>query len=244
MGNNAAKGFTLAAIPITVEYKQVKIMRLTVFPPDGRVCIAVPPGTSEESIRRFAASKLQWIEKHRRRFPQNEINDGGDGACSNTQGRLRNNAVHFVWGAACKLELIEQSGRPKITMEGAAIRLQSQPGTAKSKRQQMLDKWYRRLMEESAPVLIKKWEPVIGVSIGAVFYRKMKTRWGSCNYRRRTIRLNTELAKKSPACLEYVIVHEMLHVIESGHNRNFYRLLSRYVPNWKMIRKKMNNGEM
>ena len=229
--------FTLADIPIGVEYKNIQTLRLTVSPPDGSVRISAPLNATRESIRDFAASKLQWIEKHRQRFRP-------DGDSAHPRNSLRNNAIHFVWGEARNLELVEKNGRPKITLEDKTIRLQAPPGTEKSKKQQMLDAWYRRLMREAAPALIKKWEPVIGVSIGKIFYRKMKTHWGSCNYQRRTIRLNTELAKKIPACLEYVIVHEMLHIIESGHNQNFYRLMNSYIPDWKIIRKKMNRGEL
>jgi predicted metal-dependent hydrolase len=214
-----------------------------VYPLDGSVCISAPLGATQESIRQFAASKIRWIEKQRAKFRQNmQINGrSGDRALKNPDVK---NVTLCIWGNACNLELSEKTGRCKITLEGQTVKLRVPPGTAKSKKQQILDKWYRRLVQEAAPPLIRKWEPVIGVRINKIFYRKMKSHWGSCNYRRQTIRINTELAKKSPVCLEYVIVHEMLHIIESGHNQHFYRHMNSYVPNWKIIRKKMNSGEL
>jgi len=118
------------------------------------------------------------------------------------------------------------------------------PGSTKAKRQEYLDKWYRRILKEAALAIVEKWEGRIGVEVKKIYVRKMKSHWGSCNYGKQTMRLNSELAKRKIECLEYVIVHEMLHIIESGHNRNFYRLLNKYIPGWKDIRKKMNRGDL
>jgi predicted metal-dependent hydrolase len=234
--------FCLADIPINVAYKNVKSLRMTVYPPDGRVCISAPPDASRETIRQFAASKMQWLRKHRGKFRHK----AGEGELHPKQGRdrPRNSAVHLVWGDACTLELVEKPGRSKITLEEQNIRLQVPPNTGAGDTERILDRWYHRLMREASPALIRKWEPVIGVRVDKIYYRKMKSRWGTCNFRRRTIRLNTELAKKPPACLEYVIVHELLHIIEPAHNRRFYQLMGRLIPAWKTIRKKMNAGEL
>jgi predicted metal-dependent hydrolase len=114
------------------------------------------------------------------------------------------------------------------------------PGTEKLKKTELLEKWYHAIIRKAAPRVVAKWEPVLGVEVKKIFYRKMKTHWGSCNYGQKTIRLNTELAKKSPEFMEYVILHEMIHIIEPAHNRNFYKMMERYCPKWKDIRKKMN----
>jgi len=149
----------------------------------------------------------------------------------------------FVWGAGLALEIIERRGNPKILIEGGQMKLYVRPGSSKTKKQEVLDKWYSRSLKEAAPPIIKNWEKRIGVEVKKLYVRKMKTHWGSCNSERQTLRLNSELVKRSPECLEYVIVHEMLHIIEKGHNNKFYRLLNQYLPNWKDIRKKMNKGE-
>lgn len=244
--------FNLSDIPVKVTFKNIQNLRMTIYPPDGRVCISAPLDATQETIRRFAVSKTRWIEKQREKFRLSAGahaagdlgGDLGDRAQKNVQNHLRNNATHFVWGIAYNMELIEQNGRPKITLEEKILKLYTPPGTTIDKKRQILAKWYCRLMREAAPALIQKWEPLLGVCVHRIFYQKMKSRWGTCNYRRHTIRLNTELAKKPLACLEYVIVHEMLHIIEPAHNRRFYQLLSSSVPTWKTIREKMNAGEI
>ena len=149
----------------------------------------------------------------------------------------------YVWGAPYELEIIERSGNPKIVLADAHMKFYVRPGSSKAKRQEYLDKWYSKLLKEAAPSVIEKWEAQIGVEVTKLYVQKMKTHWGSCNYARQTMRLNSELAKRNPDYLEYVVVHEMLHIIEKGHNKKFYRLLSKYIPGWKVIRKKMNSGD-
>jgi len=123
------------------------------------------------------------------------------------------------------------------------MKLYTRPGSTKTKKEEILDKWYRNALKEAAPPLIKTWETRLGVEVKKLYVRKMKTHWGSCNCEKKTLRLNSELAKRGNEYLEYVIVHEMLHIIEKGHNQKFYRLLSKYLPDWKNIRKRMNMGE-
>jgi len=220
-------------LQIEIEYKNIKAMRLTVYPPDGRVKITAPPGTDYELIKKFAASKSGWIEKHRQKFLNH----------SKLTGPLKNHSSVYVWGEALELEIIERKGHPKILINAGKMQMYSRPGSSKSVRQEFLDKWYRGLLKEAAPKIIETWEKRIGVEIKKLYVRKMKTHWGSCNREKQSMRLNSELVKRSPECLEYVIVHEMLHIIEKGHDKKFYRLLNQYLPEWKSIRKKMNFGE-
>jgi predicted metal-dependent hydrolase len=228
------KTFKLDTIPINVEYKKVQTIRMTVYPPDGRVCISAPLDATQESIKQFAASKLQWIKRHRERIRRNV----------KAKNRLKNDEIHFAWGNPYNLELIVKKGYSKIVLEDTTMKFYVPPDTTKEKKQRILDKWYHRILQETAPSIIEKWESIIGVDVAGIYYRKMKSHWGSCNYQRQTIRLNTELAKKPIECLEYVIVHEMIHIIEPAHNQAFYRLMNAYIPNWKTIRKKMNTGEI
>jgi predicted metal-dependent hydrolase len=231
--------FQLASISFEVEFRKVKTLRLTVYPPDGRVKITAPIGTAPENIKRFAASKIKWVEEHRKKFREHSANLKPAAA-----GTLRNHSTVYVWGRPYTLELIERSGNAKITIDGDCMKFYVRPGSTKAKKQEVLDRWYRRILKETAPDIIKKWEPRIGVEVEKLYVRKMKSHWGSCNCQKRTLRLNSELVKRSPECLDYVIVHEMLHIIEKGHNPNFYRLLNRLIPEWKEIRNKMNSGNL
>ena len=214
-------------------------MRLTVYPPDGKVKIAAPNGMNLDEIKKFALSKINWVKKQRDRFL--------DGAAEKRRpkaGTLRNHSTMYVWGKAYELELIERRGNPKIVLEEGYMKMYVRPDSTKAKRLEYLDKWYSRILKEAAPALIKKWETITGINIDKLYVRKMKTHWGSCNTIRQTLRLNSELAKRPPECIEFVIVHEMLHVIEKGHNKKFYRLLAKYIPHWKAIRKRMNSASI
>ena len=228
-----AFSFELSSVLFEVEYRKVKVLRLTVYPPDGRVKITAPSGATADAIKKFAASKIGWIEKHRERFQSH----------SKQNKLMQNQSTVYVWGEAYELELIERTGNSKVVIEGKSLKLYARPGSSKLKRQEILDRWYRRILNQAAPDIIKKWEKLIGVEVKKLYLRKMKTHWGSCNYEKQTLRLNSELAKRNPVCLEYVVVHEMLHIIEKGHNRKFYLLLGKYMPDWKNIRKKLNSGE-
>jgi predicted metal-dependent hydrolase len=215
-----------------VEYRKLKTIRLTVHPPDGRVKIAAPIGMDREQIRTFAVSKIAWIEKHRERYLKH----------SKINSSLKNHSAVYIWGTAYKLEIIERKGNSKIKVEGGNIKLYVRPDSTKAKKLEILDKWYHKILEEVSLPIIKKWEAIIGVEVKKLYVRKMKTHWGSCNGEKQTLRLNSELAKRNPVYLEYVIVHEMLHIIEKSHNRRFYSLLNKYLPGWKETRKKMNAG--
>lgn len=223
--------FILNSIPIETEFRNIKTMRLTVYP-DGRVKLAAPIGTAPVLISQFTASRLKWIEQCREKFRNRPARDTS----------LRNNSIVHVWGRAYELKLIEHDGNSRIKTDGRSMVMYIKKGSPKSKKMEVLDRWYRRTLKEIAPGIIKKWEAIIGIEVKKLYIRKMKTHWGSCNYEKQTLRLNSELVKQSPECLEYVIVHEMLHIIEKGHNRKYYLLMNKYIPDWKQIRKKMNTG--
>ncbi|MDR2070716.1 MAG: M48 family metallopeptidase [Treponema sp.] len=214
---------------IEVAYKPIKNLRLTVYPPDGRVKIAAPQSMTVDFIRNFAVSRLTWIEKQQSRYRLR--------AAVREKTGLED--PQFIWGVPYRLRIVEKRGNPKMTVENGELTLQVRPGANLEKQQALLDAWRLTAVKETAPQLIEKWERIIGVKAAALYVRKMKTRWGSCNCTRRTIRLNSELVKWSPECLEYVIVHELIHLIEPTHNRNFYRLLTQYMPAWKVLRKRL-----
>jgi predicted metal-dependent hydrolase len=226
---------------IEVEYRQVKTLRMTIYPPragdsppEGRIRVSAPLHTSRQFIQDFVASKTGWIEKHRVRFRRSPAGSGPP----------RDRELFYVWGSPHRLELIERQGRPKLEAGEGRLRMFVRPGDGLEARRKLLDRWYHRLLKEAASRLVPLWAARLGVSVQRIYYRKMKSHWGSCNYTRKTIRLNTELAKKAPQCLEYVILHELVHILEPSHNLNFYRLMDKHLPSWKDIRKQMNRGEI
>ncbi|MDR1950490.1 MAG: M48 family metallopeptidase [Spirochaetaceae bacterium] len=221
-------------IPIEVVYKPVKNIRLTVYPPDGKVRVSAPYRTSPELIRQFAASRRGWIEKCRDKYRRHAL----------ARGENTGDGFRFVWGVAHQFEEIERRGHPKIVVQDRIMRQYVRPESTGEKRRELLDAWYRKILRETAPGIIEKWSARIGVEINKFYVQKMKSHWGSCNHSRKTIRLNSELVKRSPECLEYVILHELIHIIEPSHNRNFYRLMNAHMPQWKSIRKQMNAGDL
>jgi predicted metal-dependent hydrolase len=225
---------------VEVEYKEIKNLRMTLYPPapgdsggsgEGRIRVSAPPHTPLQFIQNFVISRAGWIEKHRARFRGRF-----------PAARLREDETHYVWGLPHRLEL--RQGRPRVVLDGGKMIMFVRPGGSYEQRQKFLDKWYRSICKEAASRMVPLWAARMGVGVQQIYYRKMKSHWGSCNYVKKTIRLNTELVKKPPECLEYVIVHELIHLLEPSHNRNFYRLMDRYLPAWKTIRKKMNRGEI
>jgi predicted metal-dependent hydrolase len=225
---------------VEVEYKPIKTLRMTVYPPapprspEGRIRVSAPPCTPRQIIQNFVISKAAWIEKHQARFRKTPP----------AAGALRDGGEYPVWGLPHRLELSERPGCPRIAAAGGRLLMSVRPGDSQERRQKILDAWYRALCKDAAAPMVKAWEERIGLKVNRVYYRSMKTHWGSCNYTKKTIRLNTELSKKPPECLEYVILHELIHILEPSHNRNFYRLMDLYLPSWRGIRKKMNRGEL
>jgi predicted metal-dependent hydrolase len=217
---------------IEVAYKPIKNLRLMVCPPDGRVKVSAPQDMTADFIRHFAASRMAWIEKQQTRC-RHLVALREKAGLENSQ---------FLWGVPYRLVVAEKRGNPAVTAENGVLTLYVRPGVDREKQQAALDAWRLKVLKEAAPSLIEKWEGIIGVKTAALYVRKMKSCWGSCNCVRRTIRLNTEIVKRNPECLEYVIVHELIHLIEPAHNRSFYRLLNRYMPAWKTIREQMDMG--
>jgi predicted metal-dependent hydrolase len=231
----------IGELQVEVEYKQVKTLRMTIYPPGAPgappgegIRISAPLHTSRQFIQNFVISKAAWIEKHRARFRRNP----------GFQNPPSGGEMVLIWGRPHRLELAGPRGRPGIELRDGRVLLFLRPGEGPEEGRKLLDRWYRRAVKEAAGRLVPLWAARIGVTVGRVYYQKMKTHWGSCNYGKKTIRLNTELGKRSPQCLEYVVIHELIHILEPSHNRNFYRLMDKHLPAWKTIRKQMNRGEI
>ena len=221
----------LAGIVVDVIKKDIKNVHLSVYPPTGRVRIAAPLRMKFETIRVFAISKLSWIKQQQKKLRAQEREPARE---------YIDRESHHVWGKRYLLRIAVVQAAPSIRLRHRTIDLSIRPGTSAEKRQAVVEAWYRDQLKTVAPGLISKWQTRLGVKVERFFIQRMKTKWGSCSPARGTIRLNSELAKKPPQCLEYVIVHELSHLIERRHNDQFVKLLDRHIPQWRAIRDELN----
>jgi len=221
----------LGEMQIEVLRKNIKNLHLSVLPPLGKVRIAAPAHMNLDTIRVFVISRLAWIRSQQRRMQAQE---------REAPREYLDRESHYVWGRRYLLKRVEKDAAPAIELKHSKLVMQVRPGTDEARSQEILDSWYREQIRAVVPELIAKWEPVIGVQVGRVFVQRMKTRWGSCNPASGAIRLNTDLARKPPDCLEYIVVHEMTHLLEPTHNARFGALIELFLPQWQHVRDQLN----
>ena len=221
----------LGDIPVDVVLKDIKNVHLSVYPPTGRVRISAPKRMSIDTIRVFAISKLGWIKQQQRKLREQERETPRD---------YVDRESHYLWGKRYLLAVVESDQPPSIELEHSRMLLRVRPRTDEHKRQALVEQWVRQQLKAAMPPLLARWQPLLGVTAKRFFVQRMKTRWGSCNHRARTIRLNTELAKKPAECLEYIVVHELIHLLEPTHNARFVALMDRFMPNWQFHRQELN----
>ncbi len=221
----------LGDIVIDVVLKDIKHVHLSVYPPSGRVRISAPRRMSLDTLRVFAVSKLDWIKRQQQKMIEQE---------RETPREFLDRESHYVWGRRYLLKVIEHDQAPAVELQHSHLLLRVRPGTDENKRQAIVEDWYRSQLKQAAPPLIAKWEKLMGVKVERFFVQKMKTRWGSCNPVARSIRLNTDLVKKPRECLEYVVVHELAHLLEPSHNARFIALMDRFMPKWQFYREQLN----
>jgi predicted metal-dependent hydrolase len=221
----------LGDIAVDVVLRDIKNVHLSVHPPSGRVRISAPRRMRLDTIRVFAISKLAWIKEQQTRLRAQE---------RETPREYVERESHYVWGKRYLLTVVESEGRPSIELKHGRLFLRVPPRTGTARREALLEEWYREQLKDAVPALITRWQRVLGVRVERFFVQRMKTRWGSCNSRSGSIRLNTELAKKPRACLEYLVVHEMIHLIEPTHNARFVSLIDGAMPQWRIVRDQLN----
>jgi hypothetical protein len=221
----------LGEMTVEVEQKDIKNLHLSVYPPTGRVRISAPLRMDLDTIRVFAITKLGWIKNQQKKLREQE---------RETPREYLDRESHYLWGKRYLLAVTEGNQPPQVQLQHRKILLQVRPGTDAEKKQEVIEAWYREQIRQAIPSLLTKWEPVIGVQVGKVFVQRMKTRWGSCNAATGSIRLNSELAKKPRECLEYLVVHELVHLMEPTHNNHFIALMDQFMPNWQMYREILN----
>lgn len=227
-----ANTIQLGEIAILVTRKAVKNVHLSVHPPSGRVTLTTPIATRLEVARAYAISKLGWIREQRRKLA-NQARE--------TPRRFVERESHYLWGRRHLLTIVHREARPFVSLDHRRITLTVRPGSDAQKCADVMHEWHKSLLHELVPSLIKKWEPRLKVKVAGYFLQRMKTKWGSCNHRAGHIRLNTELVKKPKDLLEYVIVHEMAHLIEPTHGDRFIACLQEHYPTWREARAELND---
>ena len=221
----------LGEIEAEVTFKDIKNVHLSVHPPLGRVRISAPSKMKLDTVRVFAISKLGWIKQQQRKLAAQERETSRD---------YVNRESHYVWGKRMLLTVVEKDQPPSVTVRVNKMTLSVRPGADRGQRQDILERWYREQIRSEVPKLIERWEKHLGVKVLRFFVQRMKTRWGSCNPATASIRLNTDLAKKPIQCLEYIVVHEMMHLLEPTHNARFIALMDRFMPQWQERRQLLN----
>ena len=226
-----AETIRLGEIAIAVTRKDVKNVHLSVHPPRGRVTLVAPTGTRLEVARAYAVSKLGWIRAQQEKLV---------GQARETPRQFVERESHYIWGRRHLLSVIYRDTKPSVSLDHKRITLTVRPLSDSTKRGEVLHEWHKSLLHQVVPPLISKWEPKLKVKVAGYFLQRMKTKWGSCNHREGNIRLNTELVKKPKDLLEYVIVHEMVHLREPAHGEAFVALLDKHYPDWREARMELN----
>lgn len=221
----------LGNINIDVVMKNIKNVHLSVLPPLGRVRIAAPNRIDLETIRMFAITKLSWIKRQQSKMLKQERESLKD---------YKTRESHYFLGKRYLLKVVEGNHKPSVSLNHSSIVLNVRANSSSKQRHNLLQEWYRNQLKEVSLKMIKKWEKKMNVEVTELAIRKMKTRWGSCNQESKKIHLNLELAKKPLHCLEYIIVHEMVHLLERKHGERFVACMNKFLPNWKSCKEDLN----
>ncbi len=221
----------LGDIAVDVVLKDIKNVHLSVYPPTGRVRISAPKRLGLDTIRVFAISKLGWIKQQQKKLREQE---------RETPREYLDRESHYVWGRRYLLKIIEERSAPRIELKHNKMVLWARPGASEESKRAIVATWYREQIKAATPEVIAKWEPLVGVKLKRIFVQEMKTKWGSCNPLGHSIRLNTDLAKKPRECLEYIVVHEMVHMLEPTHDARFIALMDRFMPQWRTRQRELN----
>lgn len=233
--STASAYVTVRGINVDVVYKDIKHLHIGVYPPLGRVRVAAPKRLDEEHIRLAVIQRLPWIKRQRNKLQE---------AVRQSPREMVTGESHYVWGVRHRLKVVERPGRPQIELEGERLLLCVPETTDTPARLKLLQDWQRRQLRAAISPLVEKWEPTIGRTVPRWSIRRMKTKWGSCNRETGYIWFNLELAKKHPRCLEYIVVHEMTHLLERNHGERFTKLMDGFLPDWRSRRDELNSAPL
>ncbi|MCO4786807.1 MAG: M48 family metallopeptidase [Marinomonas atlantica] len=221
----------IGSITVQLNRKAIKNLHISVLPPDGRVRVSAPESMTETAIRMAVISRIPWIKKQQSDFakqPRQSDREMVSGEC------------HYLWGRRYRLNLIERSGKHEIKLGRGQMHLYVNTTTTLENKALVLSSYYRDALKARIAELLPVWEDKIGVKAADWGVKKMKTKWGSCNIQAKRIWLNLELAKKPPQCLEYILVHELVHLLERNHNEKFKAYMDRFLPDWRERRDLLN----
>lgn len=226
----------IGSIEMLLNRKPIKNLHISVLPPDGKVRVSAPEHMSDTAIRMAVVSRIPWIRKQQAAFanqPRQSLRELVSGEC------------HYLWGKRYRLDVVEQAGRHAVqVMGGNRIRLTVSPATTVANRTRALDEFYRGEIKQRITDLLKKWQSKTEGGLSSWGVKKMKTKWGSCNPHLGRIWLNLELAKKPPECLEYILVHELVHLVERHHNERFKSYMDTLMPDWRERRSLLNSSPL
>jgi len=229
--NTTSAYLTVRGIDIDVIYKDIKNLHIGVYPPLGRVRVAAPERLNDEHVRLAVVQRLPWIKKRRQElFAVTRL----------SHREMVTGESHFVWGIRLRLKVIERPGRGHVEVDRERLLLYVADGTSTESRLDILQQWQRQQLRARIPMLVAKWEPIVGREVPRWSIRRMKTKWGSCNRQTGHMWFNLELAAKHPDCLEYIVVHEMTHLLERNHGERFTTLMDKFMPNWRATRDRLN----
>ncbi len=234
--NTEASEIRVDGIAVRVLRKDIKNLHLGVYPPNGRVRVAAPLAVSDDAVRLAVVGRLKWIKKQRATFAAQT---------RESPRELVSGESHYFLGRRYRLRvLFDMSSNRLVQQDRTRLELHVVPGADTKVRERALQRWYRQRLRELIPPLLEKWEPIVGVRVAFWGIKRMKTRWGSCNDTAERIWLNLELAKKPPACLEYILVHEMVHLKERHHTDRFGAFMDRFMPQWRLRREELNRAPL
>ncbi len=226
----------IRGIPVEVVRKDIKNLYIGVYPPSGRVRVAAPLRLDDDPVRLAVILRLGWIRRKRAEFAKQ---------ARQSRREFVTGESHYFRGRRYRLDVIERDGPPAVRLlRNTKMSLQVRPGTDRDAKEAILERWYRRQLRDQLPELCGKWARKINVTVDEVRIKKMKTLWGSCNIEAKRIWLNLELAKKPPACLEYILVHEMVHFLERHHNERFRELMDVLMPTWRSVKDTLNQAPL
>jgi predicted metal-dependent hydrolase len=221
----------LGSLRVEVRRKAIKHVHLSVLPPSGKVRLAAPVHTPLETLRLFAIAKLAWVRGEQRRLRSQEREPPRE---------YLGKESHYVWGKRYLLDLQEAEARPEVQLKPRRLLMRVRPGTGTAQRSALMEAWYRQQLRDAIAELLPQWEQRLGVRSQKLFVQRMRTKWGSCTPASAYIRLNTELAKKPLECLEYILVHELVHLLEPSHNQRFVALMDKHLPRWRELQQRLN----
>ncbi len=234
--NTETHQLTVNHINVEVIRKDIKNLHLGVYPPNGRVRVAVPLAVSDEAVRLAVVDKLSWIKRQQAKFIAQ---------ARQSQRAMVSGESHYFLGRRYRLRVLEHQGAGKVMLRNKAIlELHVKTETTAEQREKVLYQWYREQLKQLIPPLLEKWQPLLGVEVSAWGVKKMKTKWGACNTQARRIWLNLELAKKPVQCLEYIVVHELVHLLERHHNDRFTAVMDQHLSNWRIYRDELNQAPL